>query len=116
MSKKFTGCQILGDRPTIDGNKRRLLTIALSMNQTGYVLFTGTTFSGNQYSHHSRSYQSNIFVKFVGFQTRTFDVWHRLGLFCPLFLFGNSSLFQSVLDLFQNLVRNDGLRHIIESP
>ena len=49
MSEEFAFKQILRDAATIDGDKGVFCPTAVLMKTSGYQLFTGSAFAGNQH-------------------------------------------------------------------
>ena len=116
MPEKLACRQVFGDCPAVHGNKRSILPLALVMNQTGNVFFTGTAFPCYQDRHHGRGNQPDIFIQLVRIPARSLDISQTFSLLCMLLFCRQVFMFDSLLDFLQNLVRNHRFGDIIESP
>ena len=74
MTEKFGSSQFFGDRSTIYGNKRFIVSFAKLMNTVRHILFSCSAGTVDKYGHIGRSYQTYIIVELFGCITFSFQI------------------------------------------
>ena len=74
MTEKFGSSQFFGDRSTIYGNKRFVVSFAKLMNTVRHILFSCSAGTVDKYGHIGRSNQTYIIVELFGCITFSFQI------------------------------------------
>ena len=125
MSEEFRCGKFFRDGATVDGDERLSGTLAELMDAVGYILFTRSAGTIDQYRHCGGGNQSYIIIKLLGGITFSFQIVGRRSTACIFLMgtfsfsgtdglfWGSSGLFHSLTDFLQKLVRIYRLGNVV---